>query len=216
MISYLEFEKPVAELETRIAELRDDRRRTTTSTSRARSGGSSRRSADLLASTYAALTPWQKTQVARHPGAAALPRLRARMAFSDFMPLGGDRHYGEDQAIIGGFGAARRPQGHADRAREGPRHRKPPPPQLRHGQARGLPQGGPADGARRALRPAGGDAGRHLGRVSRASRPRSAARPRRSPARPRPAWRCRCRWSPRSSARAARAARWRWPAPSGC
>ena len=66
MISYLEFEKPVATLEARIAELRA-----------AAEGGDvdiaaeirrlEMKSADLLASTYAALTPWQKTQVARHP-----------------------------------------------------------------------------------------------------------------------------------------------------
>ena len=66
MISYLEFEKPVAALEARIAELRQTA-----------AGGDldlsqeiarlEKKSAELLASTYAALTPWQKTQVARHP-----------------------------------------------------------------------------------------------------------------------------------------------------
>ncbi|MEO7384746.1 MAG: acetyl-CoA carboxylase carboxyltransferase subunit alpha, partial [Novosphingobium sp.] len=61
-----------------------------------------RTSANLLASTYAALTPWQKTQVARHP---MRPHFLdyAGSVFSQFMPLGGDRYFGEDQAIIGGF-----------------------------------------------------------------------------------------------------------------
>jgi acetyl-CoA carboxylase carboxyl transferase subunit alpha len=99
MISYLDFEKPVATLEARIAELKA-------------AGGDdvdiSReikrlevKSADLLESTYKALTPWQKTQVARHP---ARPHFRdyVEALFSDFMPLGGDRHFGEDEAIIGG------------------------------------------------------------------------------------------------------------------
>ncbi|MEY4239379.1 MAG: hypothetical protein RL339_1980 [Pseudomonadota bacterium] len=101
MISYLEFEKPVATLEARIVELRA-----------AAEGGDvdiaaeirrlEMKSADLLASTYAALTPWQKTQVARHP---MRPHFRDFVAgaFTDFVPLGGDRCYGEDHAIIGGL-----------------------------------------------------------------------------------------------------------------
>ncbi|MCY1671766.1 acetyl-CoA carboxylase carboxyltransferase subunit alpha [Novosphingobium sp. SL115] len=101
MISYLEFEKPVAALEARIAELRETAQ-----------GGDiditseirrlEAKSAELLASTYKALTPWQKTQVARHP---ARPHFKdyVEAIFTDFMPLGGDRLYGEDQAIIGGF-----------------------------------------------------------------------------------------------------------------
>jgi acetyl-CoA carboxylase carboxyl transferase subunit alpha len=102
MISYLEFEKPVAALEARIAELRETAR-----------GGDiditseirrlENKSAELLASTYRALTPWQKTQVARHPARPHFKDYVGRI-FTDFMPLGGDRLYGEDQAIIGGFG----------------------------------------------------------------------------------------------------------------
>jgi acetyl-CoA carboxylase carboxyl transferase subunit alpha len=101
MISYLEFEKPVAELDARIAELR------------AAADGDDvdisgelrkleRKSADLLATTYAGLTPWQKTQVARHP---SRPHFRdyVAMAFEEFIPLGGDRHYGDDLAIMGGL-----------------------------------------------------------------------------------------------------------------
>lgn len=101
MISYLEFEKPVAALEARIAELRQTAQ-----------GGDidisseirrlENKSAELLASTYKALTPWQKTQVARHP---ARPHFKdyVEKIFTDFMPLGGDRLFGEDQAIVGGF-----------------------------------------------------------------------------------------------------------------
>jgi acetyl-CoA carboxylase carboxyl transferase subunit alpha len=101
MNSYLEFEKPVAELDKRIADLR------------VAAGGDEagiadelgrlqEKSADLLASTYAALTPWQKTQVARHP---QRPHFRDYVAhaFDEFVPLGGDRTYGDDQAIMGGL-----------------------------------------------------------------------------------------------------------------
>jgi acetyl-CoA carboxylase carboxyl transferase subunit alpha len=60
------------------------------------------KSIELLASTYASLTPWQKTQVARHP---QRPHFRdyVRHAFAEFVPLGGDRLYGDDEAIMGGF-----------------------------------------------------------------------------------------------------------------
>lgn len=101
MISYLDFEKPVAKLEERIAELR------------AAADGDEvdiagelkrleKKSRDLLASTYSSLTPWQKTQVARHP---QRPHFRdyVEHAFDEFVPLGGDRYYGEDEAIMGGF-----------------------------------------------------------------------------------------------------------------
>jgi acetyl-CoA carboxylase carboxyl transferase subunit alpha len=101
MISYLEFEKPVAALEARIAELRQ-----TASQGDVDLAAEIRRlemkSADLLASTYAALTPWQKTQVARHPMRPHFCDYVGAM-FTDFMPLGGDRYFGDDQAIIGGF-----------------------------------------------------------------------------------------------------------------
>ncbi|HYD25989.1 MAG TPA: acetyl-CoA carboxylase carboxyltransferase subunit alpha [Croceibacterium sp.] len=101
MISYLEFEKPVAELEARIAELREAAAGDDVDIS-AELARLEAKSADLLRSTYAALTPWQKTQVARHP---ARPHFRdyVALAFDDFIPLGGDRHYGDDQAIMGGF-----------------------------------------------------------------------------------------------------------------
>lgn len=101
MISYLEFEKPVAELEQRIAELRaaseGDEVDISNELKRLEV-----KSATLLESTYESLTPWQKTQVARHP---SRPHFRdyVEHAFEEFMPLGGDRAFGEDEAIMGGF-----------------------------------------------------------------------------------------------------------------
>ncbi|KUR80692.1 acetyl-CoA carboxylase carboxyltransferase subunit alpha [Novosphingobium sp. FSW06-99] len=105
MISYLEFEKPIAALDARIAELRD------TAEAADFAGdldiGSEVRkleakSAELLAQTYRSLSPWQKTQVARHPSRPHFRDYVAR-AFADFVPLGGDRCFGEDQAIVGGL-----------------------------------------------------------------------------------------------------------------
>ncbi|TAD77942.1 MAG: acetyl-CoA carboxylase carboxyltransferase subunit alpha [Sphingomonadales bacterium] len=101
MISYLDFEKPVAALEERIAQLRNVNALHDVDVAN-EIGRLEAKSAELLASTYASLTPWQKTQVARHP---QRPHFRDYVvhAFSDFMPLGGDRLYGDDLAIMGGF-----------------------------------------------------------------------------------------------------------------
>jgi acetyl-CoA carboxylase carboxyl transferase subunit alpha len=101
MHSYLDFEKPVAELDKRITELRAAAEDGAVDIS----GEIERleaKSAELLTSTYAALTPWQKTHVARHPNR---PHFRDYVAhaFDGFVPLGGDRHYGEDLAIMGGL-----------------------------------------------------------------------------------------------------------------
>ncbi|MCR9180794.1 MAG: acetyl-CoA carboxylase carboxyltransferase subunit alpha [Erythrobacteraceae bacterium] len=101
MISYLDFEKPVAQLEERIAQLRNVNALHDVDVEQ-EIARLEAKSAELLASTYASLTPWQKTQVARHP---QRPHFRDYVshAFSDFVPLGGDRLYGDDQAIMGGF-----------------------------------------------------------------------------------------------------------------
>lgn len=101
MISYLEFEKPVAQLEERITQLRgvNALHDVDVANEIARLEAKSN---DLLASTYASLTPWQKTQVARHP---LRPHFRDYVAhaFEEFVPLGGDRLFGDDEAIMGGF-----------------------------------------------------------------------------------------------------------------
>ncbi|MGY6636079.1 MAG: acetyl-CoA carboxylase carboxyltransferase subunit alpha [Erythrobacter sp.] len=101
MISYLEFEKPVAQLDERISQLRgvNALHDVDVANEIARLEAKSN---DLLASTYASLTPWQKTQVARHP---LRPHFRDYVAhaFEEFIPLGGDRLFGDDEAIMGGF-----------------------------------------------------------------------------------------------------------------
>jgi acetyl-CoA carboxylase carboxyl transferase subunit alpha len=100
VITFLNFEKPIAELEARIAELR-----TTAATGTvdidAEIDKLEKKSEALLRTTYAKLTPWQKTQVARHP---QRPHFRdyVERIFDDFMPLAGDRRFGEDEAILGG------------------------------------------------------------------------------------------------------------------
>ncbi len=102
MISYLEFEKPVAELDAKITELRDAAGEDGSVDISKELKRLEKKSATLLESTYRDLSPWQKTQVARHP---ARPHFHdyLRHGFSDFMPLGGDRAYADDQAIMGGL-----------------------------------------------------------------------------------------------------------------
>ncbi|OYW50105.1 MAG: acetyl-CoA carboxylase carboxyl transferase subunit alpha [Xanthobacter sp. 17-67-6] len=101
MRSYLDFEKPVAELEAKVEELRA----LSTGDGVAIAEDVQRleaKAADALVQLYSSLTPWQKTLVARHP---ARPHFSdfAKQLFEDFTPLAGDRKYGEDEAIIGGF-----------------------------------------------------------------------------------------------------------------
>jgi acetyl-CoA carboxylase carboxyl transferase subunit alpha len=104
MRSYLDFEKPVAELEAKIDELR-----ALHSDGDAIAGEIDRiesKATLALKELYAGLTPWQKTQVARHPQRPHCLDYIAAL-ITDFVPLAGDRKYGEDPAIIGGFGRFR-------------------------------------------------------------------------------------------------------------
>jgi acetyl-CoA carboxylase carboxyl transferase subunit alpha len=101
MLTYLDFEKPIAELETRVAELRE----TASSGSidiDAEIGRLESKASKLLRDTYARLTPWQKAQVARHPERPHFNNYVAGLA-DDFLPLAGDRAFGEDCAIVGGL-----------------------------------------------------------------------------------------------------------------
>ena len=101
MMVYLEFEKPVAALEARIIELQDAARESDIDVS-AEIGKLRDKADKQLKDTYANLTAWQKTQVARHPERPHFKDFIASI-FEDFMPLAGDRAFGDDQAIIGGL-----------------------------------------------------------------------------------------------------------------
>jgi acetyl-CoA carboxylase carboxyl transferase subunit alpha len=105
MRHFLDFEKPIAELEGKIEELRrmsepdglnitDEIARLTSAAER------------LLRSTYGKLTPWQKTQVARHPERPKATDYIAGL-LTGFTPLAGDRAFGDDAAVVGGLGRFR-------------------------------------------------------------------------------------------------------------
>jgi len=102
MPTYLDFEKPIAELEARIAELRDTASADETNIA-AEIAKLEGRAERLIKDTYAKLTPWQKSQVARHPERPHFKDYLARLV-EDFVPLAGDRAFGEDEAITGGLG----------------------------------------------------------------------------------------------------------------
>ena len=104
--TYLDFEKPIAELESKVAELKllenDDN--TVSIADEIKKLEQKARSA--LAETYAKLTPWQKTQVARHPERPhTLDFIHGLI--EDFTPLAGDRYFAEDAAIVSGVGTFR-------------------------------------------------------------------------------------------------------------
>jgi acetyl-CoA carboxylase carboxyl transferase subunit alpha len=105
MHTYLDFEKPVAELEGKIEELRhlSDDSKINIAEEVAKLQGKADR---LLRQSYARLTPWQKTQVARHPERPHATDYLAALV-EDLTPLAGDRLYAEDRAIIGGIGRFR-------------------------------------------------------------------------------------------------------------
>ncbi len=102
MATFLDFEKPIAELEARVAELRETAANGELNID-AEVQKLQERAERLLRETYSKLTPWQKTQVARHPERPHLKDYVAALV-EDFVPLSGDRAFGEDEAIVGGFG----------------------------------------------------------------------------------------------------------------
>jgi hypothetical protein len=115
------------------------------------------KAAQALRDLYSALTPWQKTQVARHPQRPhCLDYINALVP--EFIAFAGDRKFSEDGDRRRLRPVPRR-EHLRDRAREGFLHREPAQAQLRHGAAGRLPQGGAADGDGRPLRHPGAGAG---------------------------------------------------------
>jgi acetyl-CoA carboxylase carboxyl transferase subunit alpha len=103
MRSYLDFEKPVAELEAKVEELRAMQAAGNGADITDDIGRLETKAAQALRDLYAELTPWQKTQVARHPQRPhCLDYINALI--SEFIPFAGDRKFSEDEAIVGGFG----------------------------------------------------------------------------------------------------------------
>jgi len=102
----LEFEKPIAELEAQLDELRGSAATDGNHSVAQEAAGIAAKIDRQLAGIYGKLTPWQKAQVARHP---ERPKALAYIAelFTEYTPLAGDRAFAEDAAIVGGMGRFR-------------------------------------------------------------------------------------------------------------
>jgi acetyl-CoA carboxylase carboxyl transferase subunit alpha len=101
-VNYLEFEKPLAEIEGKAEELRAMARANPGMDVEKEAAALDRKAEAMLRDLYKGLTPWRKCQVARHPDR---PHCKDYIdaLFTEWMPLAGDRNYAEDQAIMGGL-----------------------------------------------------------------------------------------------------------------
>lgn len=101
--TYLKFETPIKELERKVRELRALEGAETTVSIADEIKKLEQKALSALAETYSKLTPWQKTEVARHPERPHFGDYIEAL-IEDFTPLAGDRYFGEDAAIVGGPG----------------------------------------------------------------------------------------------------------------
>ena len=102
MTHYLEFEKPLAEIEGKAEELRAMARQNEEMDVEDEAKALDHKAQELLSELYKSLTPWRKCQVARHP---ERPHCKDYIAalFTEFTPLAGDRNFADDHAVIGGL-----------------------------------------------------------------------------------------------------------------
>ncbi len=102
MTNYLDFEKPLAEIEGKAEELRAMARANEEMDVEAEAGALDKKAAEMLTELYKSLTPWRKCQVARHPDR---PHCKdyIEALFAEYTPLAGDRNFADDQAVMGGL-----------------------------------------------------------------------------------------------------------------
>ncbi|MGI3163880.1 acetyl-CoA carboxylase carboxyltransferase subunit alpha [Pseudooceanicola sp. 200-1SW] len=102
MTNYLDFERPLAEIEGKAEELRAMARQSEEMDIEAEAAALDKKASDMLVDLYSKLTPWRKCQVARHPDRPHCKDYIAEL-FTEFTPLAGDRNFAEDLAIMGGL-----------------------------------------------------------------------------------------------------------------
>lgn len=102
MTNYLDFERPLAEIEGKAEELRAMARQNAEMDIEAEAAALDKKAADLLVSLYKDLSPWRKCQVARHPDR---PHCKdyIEALFTEYTPLAGDRNFADDHAVMGGL-----------------------------------------------------------------------------------------------------------------
>ncbi|HEX3808733.1 MAG TPA: acetyl-CoA carboxylase carboxyltransferase subunit alpha [Rhizomicrobium sp.] len=106
MHTYLEFERPIADLEGKVVELRQMSAQDPNMDISDEVTQLQDKASRLIVETYGKLTPWQKTLVARHPGRPHFSNYVDHL-IDEFTPLAGDRLFGEDHAIVAGLGRFR-------------------------------------------------------------------------------------------------------------
>lgn len=102
MTNYLEFERPLAEIEGKAEELRAMARDNEEMDVKAEANALDKKAGEILDELYAKLTPWRKCQVARHPDR---PHCKdyIKELFQEYTPLAGDRNFADDHAVMGGL-----------------------------------------------------------------------------------------------------------------
>lgn len=101
-MNYLDFEKPLAEIEGKAEELRALARRNSEMDVEQEAAALDKKAADMLRDLYKNLSPWRKCQVARHPDRPHCSDYIDAL-FTEFMPLAGDRNFADDHAVVGGL-----------------------------------------------------------------------------------------------------------------
>ena len=101
-MNYLDFEKPLAEIEGKAEELRAMARANEETDVEDEAAALDQKGADMLVELYASLTPWRKCQVARHPQRPHCADYLSEV-FTDYTPLAGDRGFADDHAVMGGL-----------------------------------------------------------------------------------------------------------------
>ena len=102
MTNYLEFERPLAEIEGKAEELRAMARDNNEMDIEAEAAALDKKASSMLLDLYSTLTPWRKCQVARHPDR---PHCKdyIKALFQEYTPLAGDRNFADDHSIMGGL-----------------------------------------------------------------------------------------------------------------
>ncbi|OWU86102.1 acetyl-CoA carboxylase subunit alpha [Oceanicola sp. 22II-s10i] len=102
MTNYLDFERPLAEIEGKAEELRAMARQNPEAHVEEEAAALDKKASDMLVKLYKELTPWRKCQVARHPDR---PHCKdyIEALFTDYTPLAGDRNFADDHAVMGGL-----------------------------------------------------------------------------------------------------------------
>ena len=101
-MNYLDFEKPLAEIEGKAEELRALARQSSEMDVEQEAAALDKKAEDLLRDLYKSLTPWRKCQVARHPDRPHCSDYIDAL-FSEYTPLAGDRNFADDHAVMGGL-----------------------------------------------------------------------------------------------------------------